>query len=755
MAINTTLGLNDQMSGTLKMINSAIQPVIESLKHARELLGDAPDLAFIDDAISGFDDLADNAEIAADAIDNIPDLDGVADSAKAAADAIEAVENTAGGVPPEVRRAAQETQQFADEAENAKRQWSLMEKIIAGMSIKRLIGMAKNFFSATKSIADNYILKNTQIAQMNDGLQTTEELQGMIMDSARRVRADFELMAGTIAKLNATVGDIFANNASVIQFTETIKQAASISATGAHGIEMSFRAIDRAMAEGALSARDFDLLKIYNVRAIQGMADYLGVTVMEMRNLATQGKLTADVIAGSMLNAVEDINREFAEIPKTWQDMMTGLRNTALQAFSPMMNMWSQFINSESFQQALGFVETAIQGVAWALTFLLQTGIFVFNKLVGIINQAVYFINNNLALMVLIIGAIIIALAVLKGAMIKKAIIAVATAIKTAIAWLVKLWPLGLVVAAIALIIWILEQFGIGADKVLGFVAGLFGGLFAFLWNSFAYTWNIIASFAEFLVNIFIDPIGAVRMLFYNLGSNVLNVFASIVDATGSVGNAIADAFVAGVNVAINAVNWLIRAINLIPGINIGEMSNVAGRAATGQSAGDHLRGLLTRPEVAENYWHAPRMEMKDIMDTAASWSDGAGNLLNGIGNVMGNIGGGGEIGSLDQSMIGLDQDFLNSIQGIDDTLGSGLGPGLGAGNNIGDIGQIRDDVTISDEDLKLMLDMARRDAVIYHTTLSPSVNMTVNSYDGEVDEESLLESLEDLIMDMAATGTA
>jgi len=178
-----------------------------------------------------------------------------------------------GNIPPEVGRASRETQQFAQEAQNAKRQWSLIEKIVGGFTITRLIGQVRNFFQSNKAIADTYNLKLAQINMMNDGLQSNAELQRMIMASANRVNAEFTMMAGTIYKLEMAVGDLFANNRSIIQFAETIKQTASISATGAQGIEMSFRAFSRSMEEGRMSIRDFDLAKRY----IRGKINKVGL----------------------------------------------------------------------------------------------------------------------------------------------------------------------------------------------------------------------------------------------------------------------------------------------------------------------------------------------------------------------------------------------------------------------------------------------------------------------------------------------
>lgn len=702
-------------------------------------------------------------------------------------------------------------QRFTQEIQNSKRQWSLMSTLVTTLSIGRLVGMARDFFRATKDIADTYILKNAQIAQMNDGLQTNEELQRMIMNSATRVRAEFELMAGTITKLNATVGDMFANNASVIQFAETIKQTASISATGAHGIEMSFRAIDRAMAEGSMSARDFDLMKRYNVRAIEAMADYLGVSVMEMRNLATQGQLTADVIASSMLGSVDIINEQFGEIPKTFADMMIGLRNTSLQAFSPLMNAWSDFINSSTFQAGLQIWERGIHLVASALTVLFN----IFAQVAEFVYQNSTVIERVLWAIAIMIGIVLVGkLYDFAAAAVKNFFVAGAAGqqagYQVALAWMKANWPLLLMGAIIAGLVIFWDQMGQVARAVL---MGIAVALLIVKLAAMKVTWPflliiaiiaIVALGFIFFRDVAIEVMGAIvgaafwmGQLMINVGKGIANLFIAVwewivnafhrmvywvllgwyhiqrtaIQMAIAVTNGVqgmVDVVLSGIsamiNTAISGLNRLISLANNIPGVNISTVGEVEFATNGNWSSGMQATlDALDRPTL--NTAEFDRFEYGSLGDAFSQgqalgqqWGNAIGDGLDWLaGQAAGLVNGGGtgDYGDFDFGMndIGLNQDFLDSMNGICDALGSGLGPGLGAGNNIGDIGQIRDDVTISDEDLKLMLDVARRDTVIHHSTISPNVSFTLNNYDNDLDEDAIAEKVEDKIMEAIALG--
>ena len=68
---------------------------------------------------------------------------------------------------------------------------------------------------------------------------------------------------------------------------------------------------------------------------IQSIADYLGVSVGEIRNMAQEGELTASVVKSALLSSAEETNQKFNEIPLTWSDVWTQASNMAIMALQP------------------------------------------------------------------------------------------------------------------------------------------------------------------------------------------------------------------------------------------------------------------------------------------------------------------------------------------------------------------------------------------------------------------------------------
>src|SRR5690606_4410566 len=98
-----------------------------------------------------------------------------------------------------------------------------------------------------------------------------------------------------------------------------------------------------------------------------------------------------------------------------------------------------------------------------------------------------------------------------------------------AAAWMAANWPILLIGAAIGFLIYALYQWGDATSEVIGYVTGIFGVLFAGLYNHFALFANVALSIAEFFANVWKDPVYAVKKLFYDMVINVLEWLGNLV----------------------------------------------------------------------------------------------------------------------------------------------------------------------------------------------------------------------------------
>lgn len=221
-------------------------------------------------------------------------------------------------------------QQAQNEAKGVANAWG---------SVKKYIGSALAAISVQKIIdlADTMTTTRARIDLMNDGLQTTDELQSMIMASANRSRAAYQTTADAVSKMGIMAKDAFGNNAELIQFTELINKQFTIASTSAAGVDAAMLQLTQAMSSGVLRGEELNSIFEQAPTIIQTIADYLGVPIGQIRAMAAEGQITSTIVKNAMLSSADEINAKFNAMPMTFAQVWTLAKNIALEAFGPVI----------------------------------------------------------------------------------------------------------------------------------------------------------------------------------------------------------------------------------------------------------------------------------------------------------------------------------------------------------------------------------------------------------------------------------
>ena len=88
--------------------------------------------------------------------------------------------------------------------------------------------------------------------------------------------------------------------------------------------------LGQGLGAGALRGQEFNSVIEQTPGLAQAIADGIGVPIGELRKLAEEGKLTADTVAGALQKVAPQIEADFARMPKTVSQALTGLKNEFL-----------------------------------------------------------------------------------------------------------------------------------------------------------------------------------------------------------------------------------------------------------------------------------------------------------------------------------------------------------------------------------------------------------------------------------------
>lgn len=239
-------------------------------------------------------------------------------------------------IEKEIREADEQQNKFNQDIRNSSSEADALKSKFLGLA--GTLGVA---FSAKKIIelADSMTQTTARLDLMNDGLQTTEELQNKIMASANRSRAAYQTTADAVAKMGIMAGDAFASNDEIIAFTELINKQFTIAGTSAEGIDAAMLQLTQAMASGVLRGEELNSIFEQAPTIIQSIADYLDVPIGNIRNMAQEGLITADVVKEAMFATADETNAKFESMPYTFSQVWTQLQNVLLQAFQPLIQI--------------------------------------------------------------------------------------------------------------------------------------------------------------------------------------------------------------------------------------------------------------------------------------------------------------------------------------------------------------------------------------------------------------------------------
>lgn len=432
---------------------------------------------------------------------------------------------------------------------------SVASSIKEAFSIEKIIGMS-----------DQMVQTSARLNLMNDGMQTTKELQDMIFRSAQSSGTAYQTTADTVAKLSSNAGEVFDSTAEIVDFAELVSKQFAIAGASTEDTNSAFSQLTQALSAGVISGEDLNSIFADAPNMIQTMADYLNVPIDTLEEMAAGGQLTADIVKSAMLSSTDDINNKFNSMPMTWEQVGNSIKNQGLMAIQPILDKFSEIANNPSFQEFAARIVYAISNIANVLGWVLGLAITVVNAIcdnwsniepiiVGVVGAfaaykllmlgcklaheiatiAMSAYYGACALGQLAVGNLTGAQSLLNMTMLKNPIVLIAALI------------IGILL--VALYQWIKSC---GSLEVAWLKAE----------NTVLTAWDNLMIGCTILVNGLIATFGLLKMALLAIWFGILNIMDAII-----VGFAISIADM--VNIAISMINGIISLVNKIPGVSI------------------------------------------------------------------------------------------------------------------------------------------------------------------------------------------
>ena len=382
-------------------------------------------------------------------------------------------------------------------------------------------------------LSDTITQTDARLSMMNDGLQTTAELNDMIYASAQRSRGSYLATADAVAKLGLMAGDAFSSNKETIAFMEQVNKQFKIAGTSTQGIDAAMLQLTQAMGSGVLRGEEYNSILEQAPNIIQAIAKYMDVPKGKLKDMAADGQITADIVKAAMFACADETNAKFESMPKTWSDIWTSMKNRAIKALDPLLAKVNQLANSERVQRTVnGLIRTfSVMSVVLAQVF---DGVCaVYNFVADNWNWIRPVIMGIVAALLLYKAAVFTITAIETIAAVAKGIFAAATMMQTGATFAATAAQYGLNTAiwacpitwVIALIIVLIVLVAIFFEQVVGAVywlGALFKNIGLWIANVSIAIWNSIKNIGLWFANLGLaiwQVIKNIGMWFANLGA--------------------------------------------------------------------------------------------------------------------------------------------------------------------------------------------------------------------------------------------
>lgn len=581
---------------------------------------------------------------------------------------------------------------------------------------KKLKGLGLAFLSVKAvqgflNLADSVTQTTARLDRMNDGLQTTEQLQNMIMAAANRSKSAFSDVADMVGKLGTLAGDAFDSSAEIVAFAEQLGKQFTLAGASTAEQAAAMTQLTQAMASGVLRGDELNSILEQAPTITQAITKYLGITNGELREIASQGAITADIIKKAMFAAAEETDAAFEAVPLTWGAVWTTMQNKAFAAVQPALAAVNQFINSSQFSKLAARMDGAFAAVG--------------NTLAAVVNIAAGiggFIADNWNVLAPIVATVTAALAAYK--VVSLAVTAAQWLWNAALAASPLTWILILATAVVATVAalssWIAKTTGI-AQTGFGVVLG---GLNV-VWQAIANTGLLIANVGLGIWDVLKAVNGNIGTAFDNTIKSVQGWFYDLLST------------------ALQVVAGICKALNRLPFIEF------------------DYSGIATKADEFAKKASVTFESRSEFQNVGEAWNKGFNHFdVFSEGWAGKAFSEGAAMGDAFSEKVG---EFFQSSSIFDGAFGdaasfSGFSPIVDELQGIGtDVAGISKAVNMTKEDIKSMVDMAERQYVnqINLTSQSPVIQVSgANTGNTDEDRQALANAIRDVLLEQTAAGS-
>lgn len=197
----------------------------------------------------------------------------------------------------------------------------------------RAIGALAAAFSVSEFVrlADAATNVTARLRLVTDSAEELTSVQARLFDVAQNSRVSFVDLAGTYAQLARSTKELGVSQDALLGVIATVSKAVTISGGSAESARAALTQLSQGFASGALRGEELNSVLEQTPRLAQAIAQGLGVSIGELRELGKAGELSAEAVLGALQKSAGAVEQEFGRIPLTVGQASTQAANSFLK----------------------------------------------------------------------------------------------------------------------------------------------------------------------------------------------------------------------------------------------------------------------------------------------------------------------------------------------------------------------------------------------------------------------------------------
>lgn len=212
-------------------------------------------------------------------------------------------------------------------------------KGLAGGAIGALasVGIGASI-SSIMQLADTMQNYNSQIKMVAESEEQAAAIKQRLRDLADSQAKDIGAINSLYVDSAKSLGQYGKTQEEVLKFTEAVSLAMSVGGKSAQDQASAITQLGQAMQSGVLQGDEFRSIAENSPILLDLIAQNLNKSRAEVKELASDGEITAQVIYESLAGATDELKKKFSEMPMTMDQGITAIKNKWAYLVDDMLN---------------------------------------------------------------------------------------------------------------------------------------------------------------------------------------------------------------------------------------------------------------------------------------------------------------------------------------------------------------------------------------------------------------------------------